>query len=119
MATGIALGALVYSPTLFVLAFMMRRKRINLALFWATLSLSATPFSVRVGGIITLSWLSTDANSCTASGDWSGSKATTGGSESMSISNSSTFTLTCTGDGGSAISSVSYEKRDRRWLDFQ
>ncbi len=35
MAAGIVLAALVYSPTLFVLAFMMRRKRIPRVLFWA------------------------------------------------------------------------------------
>jgi len=84
-----------------------------------TVSLTATPSSVRVGGSITLSWSSTDANSCTASDNWSGDKLTSG-SEPMSISNTSTFTLTCAGDGGNATSSsVSYRKRGRRWLDLQ
>lgn len=43
MATGIALAALLYSPTLFVLAFMMRRKRISRVLFW-TIPLSVILF---------------------------------------------------------------------------
>ena len=83
-----------------------------------TVTLSATPSSVSRGGSITLSWSSTDANSCTASGNWSGTRPTAG-SESITIRNSVTFTLTCSGDGGTASSSVSYRARGRRWLDLR
>ena len=83
-----------------------------------TVTLSATPSTVSRGGTITLNWSSTDANSCTASGNWSGTKPIAG-SESIAISNSVTFTLTCNGDGGSASSSVSYRARGRRWLDLR
>ena len=83
-----------------------------------TVDLVATPASVSRGGTIILSWTSTDANSCSASGDWSGSKAASG-SESIAISSSVTFTLTCVGDGGSVSDSVSYRTRGRRWIDLQ
>ena len=83
-----------------------------------TLNLTASPSSVRRGGTITLNWSSTDANSCSAFGDWSGSKATSG-SASIAINNSVTFTLTCSGDAGSVSDSVSYRARGRRWLNLQ
>jgi hypothetical protein len=83
-----------------------------------TLSLTASPTSVSRGGTITLNWVSTDASSCSASGDWSGSKATSG-STSIVINNPVTFTLSCSGDGGSVSQSVSYQARGRRWLNLQ
>ncbi len=82
-----------------------------------TVALNAGPTSVRSGGTITLSWSSTDANSCNASGSWSGDKATTG-SQSLTINSNSTYTITCIGDGGSASSSVSYNRRGR-WYRLQ
>jgi|GEM_PF-1277404 len=81
-------------------------------------SLTASPSRVSRGSSITLNWSSTDANSCTASGNWSGAKAATG-SESIAISSAVTFTLTCSGDGGSASASVSYGTRGRRWLELR
>ena len=58
--------------------------------------LSASPDTILPSGSSTLSWSSTDATSCTASGGWSGSKALTG-SESVSPTVTTTYTLTCTG----------------------
>lgn len=60
---------------------------------------------------ITLSWTTQDATACTASGDWSGSRATSG-SEMVTLplltSNiSRTYTLTCTGPGGTSGDTVS------------
>jgi len=83
-----------------------------------TVNLTASPSSVSRGSAITLSWSSTDATSCTASDNWSGSKATSG-SESMVINSSVTFTLTCSGDGGSVSGSVSYRASGRRWLNLK
>ena len=88
------------------------------ALLQPTLDLTASPSSVSRGGTITLNWVSTDASSCSASGDWSGSKATSG-STSIVINNPVTFTLSCSGDGGSVSHSVSYQARGRRWLNLQ
>ena len=59
-----------------------------------SLDFSASPTSVPFGTSTTLSWDSTDAANCVASGDWSGSKAISG-SETVSPSSDTTYTLTC------------------------
>ncbi len=82
------------------------------------MTLSATPSTIDQGQSSTLNWGSTDASSCSASGDWSGLKATTG-SASIVINGSVTFTLTCSGDAGSVSDSVSHRARGRRWLNLQ
>ena len=83
-----------------------------------TVNLTANPSRISRGGTVTLSWSSTDATSCTASGAWSGSKATSG-TASVVLNNPGTFTLTCSGEGGTVSDSVSYNARGRRWLDRQ
>jgi len=56
---------------------------------------------------ITLTWSSTNASSCTASGgNWTGSKAAGGGTEVIILSATTTYTLTCTGTGGVQAQSV-------------
>jgi len=56
---------------------------------------------------ITLTWSSTNASSCTASGgNWTGSKAAGGGTEVIILSATTTYTLTCTGTGGVKAQSV-------------
>jgi hypothetical protein len=88
------------------------------AVLQPTVNLTASPSSVARGGSITLSWSSTDTTSCTASDNWSGSKATSG-SETIKLNDPATFTLSCSGDGGSVSDSVSYQARGRRWLDLR
>jgi len=83
-----------------------------------TVTLSASPSRVSRGRAITLSWSSTDATSCSASGNWSGAKPVVG-SESIVINGPVTFTLNCSGDGGTASGSVSYGARGRRWLELR
>lgn len=83
-----------------------------------TVNLTASPSLVRRGSTITLSWSSTDASSCFASGNWSGAKPVAG-SQSIVINSAVTFTLTCSGDGGSASDSVNYGTRGRRWLELR
>jgi len=53
-----------------------------------------------------LYWTSTNANSCVASGDWSGSKPTSGDEYLSKPRGTYTFILTCTGRGGRASDSV-------------
>ena len=62
-----------------------------------------------VGSTLQLSWTSTNATSCSASGAWTGSKSSSGTeSVTVSINGTNTFTLTCSGTGGSSTpSSVS------------
>jgi hypothetical protein len=56
---------------------------------------------------ITLTWSSTNASSCTASGgNWTGSKAAGGGTEVIILAATTTYTLSCTGTGGVKAQSV-------------
>src|SRR4030066_570749 len=64
-------------------------------------TISAHPTTIISGNSSTLSWSSTNATTCTASGSWTGSKSTSG-SQTVSPTRNSTYTLTCTGPGGSA-----------------
>jgi hypothetical protein len=66
-----------------------------------TISLSASPTSLSAGQASTLTWNSTNASSCTASGAWSGSQPTTGSTSTGALNQSSSYTLSCTGSGGS------------------
>ena len=72
-----------------------------------TLTVTATPASVPSGGSSNLSWSSTDASSCTASGAWSGSQPTSGTASTGALTNASNiFTLSCSGPGGSTSRSA-------------
>ena len=68
-----------------------------------TVSLTASADSAEVNSSITLTWSSTLATSCSASGVWSGSKGTSG-SESITIGvgGSNTFSLSCSATGANA-----------------
>jgi hypothetical protein len=81
---------------------------LNIAPAAPTVTFSASPTSVAAGGAVTLTWSSTNAASCTASGGtgWTGSQATSG-TLAVAVSASETLVLTCTGPGGSASQSVS------------
>jgi len=68
-----------------------------------TVTISANPASVTLGSASTLTWSSTDATSCTASGGWTGSRATSGtASVTPAAVGSTSYTLSCTGGGGTA-----------------
>ncbi len=69
-------------------------------------SLIAAPAEVVSGGTVSLTWSSTDATECAASGGWSGSRMTSGSTSSGSITSTTVFTLTCSGPGGSSSKSV-------------
>ncbi|MEK7703476.1 MAG: hypothetical protein AAB426_00845 [Myxococcota bacterium] len=69
-------------------------------------TLFANPSTVDSGGTSTLTWSATNATSCTASGAWSGAKATSGSEPTGTITAMSTFTLTCTGSDGSGSRSA-------------
>jgi hypothetical protein len=71
-----------------------------------TVMLTATATNVQAGGLTTLTWSSTDASSCTASGGWSGARQTIGSSEVGPLNANTKFTLSCTGPGGAADASV-------------
>jgi urease beta subunit len=72
-----------------------------------TVSISVAPTSIVQGSSATLTWSSTNATSCTASGAWSGTPATSG---TMSVTPNSagtlSYALACTGAGGTGNGSA-------------
>ena len=71
-----------------------------------SVTFSASPNSIAYNTASTLTWSSTDVTSCTASGNWSGSKAINGSQSTGNLTSSQTYTLTCSGPSGSASKSV-------------
>ncbi|HWS69785.1 MAG TPA: GDSL-type esterase/lipase family protein [Steroidobacteraceae bacterium] len=74
-----------------------------------TVLIALSPLTITSGASSTITWSSTDATSCAASGNWawSGVVATSGTrvtSQSGSSTYHVTYTLTCSGAGGSASS---------------
>jgi hypothetical protein len=69
-----------------------------------TLTLAGNP--IPSGGDAELSWTSTDATSCTASQGWSGSEPTSGSASFSDLLSDTTYTLTCTGQGGTVTQSA-------------
>jgi hypothetical protein len=65
-----------------------------------TVVLSAKETSILIGSSISLTWSSTHASTCTASGSWTGAQDTKGNIElTPSQTGAETFTLTCRGAG--------------------
>ena len=71
-----------------------------------TLTLSATPDSVASGGSAQLNWSSANTTSCSASGSWGGTKATSGSQSTGTLTATGSvdagmvFAIACTGPGG-------------------
>ena len=71
------------------------------------INLSSSSTTVTTGEEFTLTWSSTNATSCSASGNWSGAKSISGNEKiTETTAGSNTYTLTCSGDGGSLSKSV-------------
>lgn len=66
-----------------------------------TANISASVSDVRLNGTATLTWSSTNASSCTASGDWNGNLSSSGSQIVTVTKQSATYTVGCTGIGGS------------------
>jgi hypothetical protein len=71
-----------------------------------TVSLAASPASIASGGASSLTWSSTHATSCVASGGWSGSEPTAGSLSTGALAASTQYVLSCTGPGGSSSAST-------------
>lgn len=68
-----------------------------------TVGISASPTTTTVGQSITLTWTSANASSCTASGAWSGSVATSGSQAvTAGAAGTSSYTITCGGVASTA-----------------
>ncbi len=63
----------------------------------------SAPAIVEYPNNINLTWTSTHADSCSASGDWSGSKSASGTEPISKPRGAYTFTLTCKGLGGTSL----------------
>jgi hypothetical protein len=72
-----------------------------------SVSLSASALEINEGGSVSLSWSADNADGCTASGGWSGSLATSGSQNVGPLSAGTTFSLSCSGPGGSALEMLS------------
>lgn len=73
------------------------------------ITFSGSLASVEAGGSLTLTWTVTDANACTASGGWSGSRATSGSEQVGPIAADTNFGLECSNGNGSTSRSVSVD----------
>ncbi|NIP15371.1 MAG: hypothetical protein GWM88_11900 [Pseudomonadales bacterium] len=71
-----------------------------------TLTLSASESVVTLGAPVTLTWSSTGATSCEASGGWSGTKESTGSETVGPVEADSEYALSCTGPGGTVEQSA-------------
>lgn len=73
-----------------------------------TVTIVVAPTHVMVGDAATLTWTSTNATSCTASGNWSGAEPAAGSSSVTATSTgTASYTLACTGAGGTAQATTS------------
>ena len=68
-----------------------------------TVSLSASTNETQVGFPVTLTWSSTNTQTCSATGDWSGTKAVSSSEEvTINKEGSNTFTLSCSANGATS-----------------
>ena len=72
-----------------------------------TATVTPAASTVVVGSSTTLTWSSSNATGCTASGAWSGAKSASG-NETVTLAalGAANYTLTCTGAGGSIVASA-------------
>jgi len=82
-----------------------------------SVSVTANPNQVPVNGTSTLDWTSENATSCIAAGGWSGSKPLSGSFGTGTLNRNTSYQITCSGPGGSAVSMVTVEVLDKtlRW----
>lgn len=71
-----------------------------------TLTLNASSTTIATGSSVTLSWSSSNTDSCTASGAWTGSRLVNGSETTGPLMSDSTYQLNCTGAGGNIARSV-------------
>ncbi|NUZ12511.1 hypothetical protein HUZ36_17130 [Pseudoalteromonas sp. McH1-7] len=76
----------------------------------STVTLAVSSESIEVDSEFTLTWSTTYADSCAASGHWGGDKATSGSESITEVQiGTYTYTITCSGIGGEVSASVDVE----------
>ena len=71
-----------------------------------TASISASSATIAYGGSVTLTWSTTNTNTCTAEGPWSGPVALDGSETLKGLVGTATYSLSCRGPGGAASASI-------------
>jgi hypothetical protein len=84
-----------------------------------SVQLVAADSVVGSGGSTTLSWSSGNASTCSASGGWSGSKSVAGSQNVGPIVARTTYSLSCSGNGGSAVAMISVAVNGTVTLNWQ
>ena len=69
-------------------------------------TLTASPQNIKTNGSTTLRWSSSHAESCIATGEWSGTRSISGTRTISGLKGKSIFTLNCSGVGGMGSDSV-------------
>jgi hypothetical protein len=77
-----------------------------------TVTLNATPGTVSTGSVAKLSWTTQDADDCSASGGWNGKRALAGDEMTAPLATPSSFSLSCSGPGGSADVTIMVKVQD-------
>jgi hypothetical protein len=82
-----------------------------------TVTLTANPTIIKEerNSGSTLTWSSTNATSCVASGSWSGAKSVSGTFSTGRILSTKTYVLACSGPGGSASATATVKYSDKDW----
>jgi hypothetical protein len=80
-------------------------------------SLRSQKGSVPTNGGTVLEWNASNATSCTATGGWSGAKATSGSQTVSALKADTTYTLSCSGPDGTgiAMTQVMLQRATLRW----
>jgi hypothetical protein len=64
--------------------------------------MSAAPSAIGGGGASMLTWSSTNAAACSASGGWGGAKPASGSQSTGALAQTTAYSLICTGEGGAS-----------------
>lgn len=72
-----------------------------------TLKLQASASSVASGGSVTLTWTGEGVSNCTASGSWSGSRASSGSELRTGLTANQSYTLSCSSASGTIMAMTS------------
>ena len=83
-------------------AAQWRIAALRIAAATPTVTMTASPTNVATGGTTQISWTSTGASACGASGGWTGTKGPNGSETVGPIRASTSYQLTCLGEGGNA-----------------
>ena len=70
------------------------------------ISLTSSATNINNGGNVTLTWSASNADSCTASGSWSGIKSASGSQTFTNLTSNQTYNLSCSGSGGTDSKTV-------------